>query len=62
MTGDYSLILEYANGGTLNTFLNNHFNELDWNDKYRLVDQLTSAVEYIHDHEIIHRDLVFINF
>jgi hypothetical protein len=30
---EYSLVLEYADSGTLTTYLNNHFNELDWNDK-----------------------------
>ena len=55
---EYSLILEYADGGTLTTCLNDHFNELDWNDKYRLAFQLANAVEHIHDYDIIHRDLV----
>ena len=52
----YLLVLEYADNGTLNTYLSNHFNELDWNEKLSLALQLASAVEYIHD--IIHRDLV----
>lgn len=50
--------MEYANGGTLNTFLSEHFNELDWNDKYRLALQLASAVEFLHSNDIIHCDLV----
>ena len=58
----YSLVLEYADGGTLNTYLNEHFNELDWNDKYQLALQLASAVECMHDCDIVHRDLVIINF
>ncbi|EXX54982.1 Rad53p [Rhizophagus irregularis DAOM 197198w] len=53
----YSLVLEYANDGTLNTYLNNHFDGLGWNDKYRLALQLASAVEFLHKKEIIHRDL-----
>jgi serine/threonine protein kinase len=56
--GEYTLVLEYADSGTLNTFLNNHFHELDWNDKYKLAYQLSSAVEHIHVNDIIHRDLV----
>ncbi|POG63000.1 hypothetical protein GLOIN_2v1485008 [Rhizophagus irregularis DAOM 181602=DAOM 197198] len=53
----YSLVLEYADGGTLKTYLNNHFNELNWDDKFQLAFQLASAVEYIHNYDIIHRDL-----
>jgi serine/threonine protein kinase len=50
--------LEYADSGTLNAYLKNHFNELDWNDKLRLAFQLASAVECMHSRGIIHRDLV----
>ena len=58
----YSLVLEYADGGTLNTYLNERFGELDWDDKYQLALQLASAVECLHDCEIIHRDLVITKF
>ncbi|CAG8688218.1 16060_t:CDS:2, partial [Funneliformis caledonium] len=34
-----------------------NFNELDWNDKFQLALQLSSAVECIHECNIIHRDL-----
>ncbi|RGB29987.1 hypothetical protein C1646_818178 [Rhizophagus diaphanus] len=53
----YSLILEYANNGTLSTYLNEHFNKLDWNEKCLLALQLASAVEFLHEKDIIHRDL-----
>ncbi|CAB4435330.1 unnamed protein product [Rhizophagus irregularis] len=53
----YSLVLEYADNGTLSTYLNKHFNELDWNDKYQLAFQLANAVACLHDCNIIHRDL-----
>ncbi|GBB91964.1 hypothetical protein RclHR1_19450001 [Rhizophagus clarus] len=56
----YSLVLEYADSGTLNDYLNKYFNELDWDEKYQLSLQLTSAVEYIHNCGIIHCDLVII--
>ena len=54
----YSLVLEYADSGSLKDYLNKHFNELEWNDKYQLALQLASAVEFIHENDIIHRDLV----
>jgi hypothetical protein len=55
--------LEYADNGTLNAYLNEHFNELDWNYKYsNLALQLASAIEFLHEDDIIHRDLVMIFF
>ncbi|PKC74017.1 kinase-like protein [Rhizophagus irregularis] len=53
----YLLVLEYANSGTLSTYLDKHFYELNWNDKYRLAFQLASAVLYLHDNKIIHQEL-----
>ncbi len=58
----YSLVLEYADNGTLNTYLNEHFGELDWDDKYQLALQLASAVECLHDCDIIHHDMVITKF
>jgi serine/threonine protein kinase len=56
------MVLEYADSSTLNTYLKEHIGKLDWNDKYHLALQLASAVECIHDCDIIHRDLVIIKF
>ncbi|CAI2201327.1 3880_t:CDS:2, partial [Funneliformis geosporum] len=53
----YSLVLEYADNDTLKGYLNKHFSELNWNDKFRLAFQLSSAVECLYDENIIHRDL-----
>ncbi|PKB95050.1 kinase-like protein [Rhizophagus irregularis] len=56
----YVLVLEYADSGTLRTYLNHHFNDLNWDDKYQLALQLASAVACIHECKIIHCDLVTI--
>ncbi|CAI2185193.1 18020_t:CDS:2, partial [Funneliformis geosporum] len=53
----YSLVLEYADSGTLNDYLNQHFNELQWDDKFGLALQLASAVSCLHDFDIVHCDL-----
>ncbi|CAB5185768.1 unnamed protein product [Rhizophagus irregularis] len=53
----YSLILEYADDGTLYSYLKKNFTKLEWDDKYRLALQLASAVECIHNKGIIHCDL-----
>jgi serine/threonine protein kinase len=56
------LVLEYADNDTLDIFLKENFNKLDWNDKYKLALQLASAVLYLHEIDIIHNDLVIIDF
>ena len=59
-TDKYSLVLEYADGGSLHSYLKDNFNKLEWNDKYRLASQLSEAIECIHNEGIIHCDLVII--
>ncbi|GBC13887.2 kinase-like domain-containing protein [Rhizophagus irregularis DAOM 181602=DAOM 197198] len=53
----YALVLEYADSDTLKTYLQHHFSDLEWGDKYQLAFQLASAVAYIHEYNIIHCDL-----
>ncbi|RIB24888.1 kinase-like domain-containing protein, partial [Gigaspora rosea] len=53
----YMLVLEYADSGTLRSYLQNNFKELSWNDKINFALQIASAVKYLHAEEIIHRDL-----
>ncbi len=55
---EYLLVLECADSGSLSTYLNKHFNEFDWSEKYKLASQLASAVSYIHECDIVHRNLV----
>lgn len=50
--------MEYADGGTLKSYLNEHFKELNLDDKYQLAFQLANAVACLHELNIIHRDLV----
>ncbi len=58
----YLLVMEYADGGTLQSYLKKNFNNLTWNDKYNLACQLTGAVLCLHDEGIAHRDLVIYLF
>lgn len=55
---DYHLVLEYANQGTLESYLNENFENLTWNDKYKMAHQLACAVLCLHDEGIVHNDLV----
>ena len=50
--------MEYADGGSLQTYLKENFNKLTWDDKFKLAYQLACAVLYLHDKGIVHCDLV----
>ena len=55
---EYSMVLEYADNGSLRNYLNDNFETLDWNDKYTLAYQLSNAILCLHEEGIVHRDLV----
>ena len=52
--------MEYADSGTLRDYLKVCFNNLTWDDKFKLALQLAYAVSCLHDEKIVHRDLVTI--
>ena len=52
------LVIEYADWGTLQNYLRDHFGNLTWNDKFNLALQLACGVLCLHDEGIVHRDLV----
>ena len=54
----YLLVMEYADGGSLRSYLNKNFNYLTWENKHNLAYQLASAVLCLHNEGIVHRDLV----
>ncbi|CAB4391058.1 unnamed protein product [Rhizophagus irregularis] len=56
-TNKYLLVMEYADGGTLQSYLKENFKKLEWGDKYRLSLQLASAVSCMHNERIVHCDL-----
>ncbi|RGB36753.1 kinase-like domain-containing protein [Rhizophagus diaphanus] len=53
----YSLVMEYADSGTLKNYLKKNFNNLTWDNKYNLAYQLACGVLCLHNEGIIHRDL-----
>ena len=50
--------MEYADGGTLQSYLKQNFDKLTWDNKLNLAFQLAYAVSCLHEEGIIHRDLV----
>jgi serine/threonine protein kinase len=58
----YSLVLEYADGGTLQNYLQKSIKELKWDDRINLALQVADAISCLHRNDIIHCDLVIINY
>ncbi|GBC21857.2 kinase-like domain-containing protein [Rhizophagus irregularis DAOM 181602=DAOM 197198] len=56
-TNEYLLIMQYANGGDLQNHLKNNFKNLTWNDKKKLAFQIADGLNYLHNENILHRDL-----
>ncbi|RGB36595.1 kinase-like domain-containing protein [Rhizophagus diaphanus] len=54
---EYSLVIEYAENGTLRKYLKENFENLTWDNKFNLAFQLVYAVSCLHDEGIVHRDL-----
>ncbi|CAB4411490.1 unnamed protein product [Rhizophagus irregularis] len=54
----YSLVLEYADGGTLRDYLRNDTITFKWKDQLKFAKEIASAILWLHDdREIIHGDL-----
>ncbi|GBC52681.2 kinase-like domain-containing protein [Rhizophagus irregularis DAOM 181602=DAOM 197198] len=56
-TNEYLLIMQYANNGDLQSYLENNFKNLTWNDKKKLAFQIADGLNYLHNENILHRDL-----
>ena len=52
--------MQYANDGDLQNYLKNNFNKLSWNDKKKLAFQIADGLNYLHNENVLHRDLVSI--
>ncbi|RIB30623.1 hypothetical protein C2G38_2152075 [Gigaspora rosea] len=55
--GHYNMILEYANEGTLREYLKINSTKLRWADKLCIAKELAHGLLFLHNSDIIHRDL-----
>lgn len=53
----YVLILQFANEGNLREYLRKNFKELKWTDKYRIGKEISQGLLFLHNNNIVHRDL-----
>lgn len=58
LINQYVLVMEYADNGTLRTYLDKNFDRLTWKDKLNIAYQLACAVLCLHNENILHSDLV----
>ncbi|CAB5197250.1 unnamed protein product [Rhizophagus irregularis] len=54
---NYSLILKYANSGTLGEYLRENAATFRWEDQLKFANDIASAVLCLHSYQIIHGDL-----
>ncbi|GBC02723.1 hypothetical protein RclHR1_04780010 [Rhizophagus clarus] len=54
---NYLLVMEYADSGTLRDYLSERFENITWNDRLNLALQLANVISFLHNKEIIHREL-----
>nr|CAG8597591.1 13568_t:CDS:2 [Entrophospora candida] len=60
--GEYLLVLEYADSGTLRDYLQEKVESISWDLKLKFASEIASAVSCLHENNIIHRDLHSKNF
>ncbi|CAG8544067.1 29918_t:CDS:2, partial [Racocetra persica] len=53
--GSHLIVMEFADSGSLQQFLNRERNNLQWTEKLSLAQQLAEGVAYIHSKDIVHR-------
>lgn len=54
-------LIEYINGGTLEDFLQNDSLQIPWITRLSLALDIASGMVYLHEHNIMHRDLTSTN-
>ena len=54
---NYSLVLEYADGGTLRNYLRDNTKTFKWK---KFAEEIANAISWLHYKKIIHGDLVSI--
>ena len=54
ITKEYLLVMQYADGGDLQNYLENNFKNLTWNDKKKLSYQIANGLNYCY--HVISRD------
>ena len=52
------MMLQFADGGNLRSYLEQNFSSLTWSDKLNMATDIAKGLVCLHAEQIIHRDLV----
>ncbi|RIB00574.1 kinase-like domain-containing protein [Gigaspora rosea] len=53
----YKMVLQFANDGNLRDYLVRNFSTLRWEDKFRIAGEIAQGLVFLHDNNIIHKNL-----
>ncbi|GES91819.1 kinase-like domain-containing protein [Rhizophagus clarus] len=56
-TKEYIIILEYAEGGNFNNWMNKNYRNFSWSSKINTLYNISNGLKEIHQKRIVHRDL-----
>ncbi|KAF0510163.1 kinase-like protein [Gigaspora margarita] len=56
-SGYYNIVLQYADDRTLREYLKMNFTQLQWTDKLRIAKEIAFGLLFLHNNNIIHKDL-----
>src|SRR6185312_15199212 len=56
-TKEYMIVMQYANNGSLLSYLDQNINKLSWWNKLRQLKDIASYLHYIHKTGLVHCDL-----
>ncbi|KAF0458583.1 kinase-like protein [Gigaspora margarita] len=56
-SGSYNIVLQFANDGNLRDYLDRNHLKLQWDDRFRIAKEIAQGLVFLHDNNIVHRDL-----
>ncbi|RIB18765.1 kinase-like domain-containing protein [Gigaspora rosea] len=56
-TNNYIFVMSYMPNGSLNDYLSNNFEDVTWKMKLDFLRDIVTGIKWIHQNEIIHRDI-----
>ena len=54
---EFGIIMEYMPGGSLDTYIEENIRTISLESKKSIMKQIISGLDFLHQHNIIHRDL-----